>query len=131
MNDRQKKINALRRHFIFRIAESQGEDDFTSFDKEVLGTLDKLFDAHRDVTVTPECASLGFVLKSESKPGYSGCLTVPCFSGKMPYQEEPDTICESLPGVCTCSPMRMVEYMVADKQERETNDETNDATRSD
>ncbi len=129
MNDRQKKINALRRHFIFRIAESRGEDDFTSFDKEVLNALDKLRDAYRNVAVSPECASLGFVLKSgkDASSGsfqeVPGCKTIPCFGGKTPYQEEPETICDALPGVCKCSPVQMVKDMLADKQERETNDD--------
>jgi hypothetical protein len=109
MNDRQRRIYDLKDEYCDRLAEGHNKKEFTSFDLDVISALDKLFDAHRDVAVPPECASLGFVLKSESKPEYSGCLTVPCLGGKMPYQEEPRIACSNIYGVvCGLSPMRAV-----------------------
>lgn len=131
MNDRQKIIAKLKKYFVYECAESpmSHSGEFTQFDEEILAALDKLFDAHRDVVVPPECASLGFVLKSESKPEdyRDPCCTVPCFGGKMPYQKDwvacsvlfvQDGVCSN---ECHESPMQRVKDLAGDK--RETNDD--------
>lgn len=129
MNDRQRRIYDLKSEYCDRLAEGHDKEQLTPFDLDVISALDKLFDAHRDVVVPPECASLGFVLKSESTPGCQGCKTVPCYSGKMPYQDDPAVLCSIIYEQCVNSPMQMVKLLAGDK--RETNDETNDAAKSD
>lgn len=129
MNDRQNRIVKLKKYFVYECAEDGGAEQLTSFDKEVLAVLDKLFDDHRDVTVTPECASLGFVLKSDvegtERSHVDPCCTVPCWGGKMPYQKD-ETNCAlgiSMGGVCNESPMQRVKDLVVHKK-LETNDES-------
>lgn len=121
MNDRQTKIMALKDEYCIRLVEGKDADSLTTFDKEVLGALDKLFDAHRDVVVPLECASLGFVLKSEIEFGRRGCKTVPCCGGKMPYQNEPAVLCSLIYEQCVNSPMQMVKLL---REDQETSDET-------
>ncbi len=131
MNDRQRRIYDLKSEYCDRLAEGHDKEQLTPFDEEVISVLDKLFDAHRDVVVPPECASLGFVLKSKSKPEdyRDPCCTVPCFSGKMPYEKNVMlcTYCISPPScVCEVSPMQRVKdlgmaHLASDR--RETNDD--------
>ncbi len=106
MNDRQTKIMALKDEYYLRLVEGKDADSLTSFDKEVLNALDKLFDAHRDVAVPPECASLGFVLKSAAN--FIGCKTVPCSPGcKMPFEKK-SVPCALIQTMCDMSPWEMV-----------------------
>lgn len=129
MNDRQKIIQYLITTFKVGYAEGKGTQEFTSFDEEVINALDKLSNAHRDVAVPPECASLGFVLKSEISEisGSVSCRMVPCWKGKMPYQKDAVSCLKSFVddtesnGICRKSPMQMVKLLAGEK--RETNDE--------
>ncbi len=124
MNDKQNIITKLKTFFVFHCAESLETHsvEFTSFDKEVLYALDKLFDAHRDVVVPPECASLGFVLQSGiDRSKINNCKTVPCYCGKMPYQDDPAVLCPITYEQCVNSPMQMAKDLADDK--RETSDD--------
>ena len=125
MNDRQSKLLKLHNYFIHDCAENTTH--FTSFDYEVISALDKLFDAHRDVAVPPECASLGFVLRSKTNRSKTfGCLTVPCAGGKMPYQKMPDTPCNQIGCRCIRSPVERAQMSAAFNagDKREANDDT-------
>lgn len=107
MNDRQRKIESLKIFYKRALAENRKNN--TSFDKEVLNALDRLFDAHRDVAVPPECMMLGFILKSKCDGSRScGCLTIPCAGGKMPYQKMPDVLCSEINSSCGRSPYERV-----------------------
>lgn len=113
MNNRQAKIIALKDEYCIHLVEGKNADELTSFDKEVLAALDALFVSHRDIEVPPECASLGFVLRSKAK--FIGCRTVPCSpGGKMPF-EKFTSPCALIQSMCDRSPMQMVQ---------ESNDDT-------
>lgn len=122
MNDKQRRIYDLKDEYLNRLAEGHDKEEFTAFDNEVLNALDKLFNAYRDVTVPPECASLGFVLRSEA-PGLISCKTVPCTPGcKMPY-EMTLVPCALIQTMCGKSPMQVVQDDKVEDDEQETNDD--------
>ncbi len=125
--ERDAALRNLRKlsEYCDRLAEGKDTQEFTPFDEEVISVLGKLFDAHRDVVVPPECASLGFVLRSETDRSKTcGCLTVPCAGGKMPHQKMPDILCYEIGCRCGWSPYEKVMIAQSANDKRETNDDT-------
>lgn len=108
-NNRQKKIDALKLYYLGSLVEDPING--TDFDCEILRVMDELKRQFADCPsknykMDKELVELGFL--EPGTLGVAGCVTIPCFGGKMPDQASPNTPCAIIRSMCDISPRQMM-----------------------
>jgi len=123
-NKNQRKIQALIIYYCRGISKDPETNlyNFSDLDKDIVQALEAVKRQYADnpaknYQMTAEEKELGFTINNGS---ISGCCTVPCFGGKMPYQSEPTVGCAIGQTMCDQSPVQcMREARVFEKAEAE------------
>lgn len=112
MNSEQRRVEEVLQYFLKNHCDDP--QNGTKFDCAVIDSIRELQarfadDPAEGYIITDEMKQLGFILKNGNEGKLiCGCSTIPCFGGKMPYQNEPEVPCAIGQTMCDESPIQIL-----------------------